>query len=289
MENAGRSRIPKPVVGFASPVGADGGAAATASRIPGSPAPSSSSSATRIPGLMAAPPAAVEMDAPPAFAEVGARLAGQCAADDMVLHQNGRSLLTSTCTCCCHAGRSACADSCGRRRGHAGRPAYADSCWDRCCGHAGQSACVDGCGRWRRCAAGVAGTGAPSIALETAQGPSTKTTKDPGMWFRLSYLHKFVPVQLLSNTKKYQGGSYCNLHSQAPQVALQPLSQQQDYSDSYQPAAQVPQSCGWCDRCLVGSVVVTPAPLTRLWLTNAGNGARCGARACLAKGRYALQ
>ena len=86
LEIAGRSRIPKPVVGFASPVGADGGAAATASRIPGSPAPSSSSSATRIPGLMAAPPAAAEMDAPPALAEVGACLARQCAADQLVLH-----------------------------------------------------------------------------------------------------------------------------------------------------------------------------------------------------------
>ena len=154
--------------------------------------------------------------------------------------------LTSACTHCCHAGQSACADS----------------CWGRCCGHAGRPACVDGCGRWRRCAAGVAGTRAPSIALETAQGPCSETTEDPGNWFRLSYLHNFVPVQLLSNTKKYQGGSYCTLHSQEPQVALQPLRRQQDYSDSYQPAAQVPQSWEWCDRCLAASVVVTPAPLT---------------------------
>ena len=93
--------------------------------------------------------------------------------------------LTSACTHCCHAGQSACADS----------------CWGRCCGHAGRPACVDGCGRWRRCAAGVAGTRAPSIALETAQGPCSETTEDPGNWFRLSYLHNFVPVQLLSNTK----------------------------------------------------------------------------------------
>jgi hypothetical protein len=273
MDIAGRSRIPKPVVGFepvvgfASPVGPDGGTAATASRIPGSPAPSSSSSATRIPGLMSPPPAAVEMDAPLAFAEVIVCLARQCADDHLVVH---------ACKTGGHVSRPLAPVAVTQVNQPVRTAAVADVAVTR----------VDQ-PVWTAAADGDAVQQewpAPEYAASPSRrrrGPAAKSQKiqacDLGCPRYSVNATDISGAESAHFTRRSRKSRFNRLG--VNRTTATATSQQRRYRSHASGATDV-----W-----VASVDVLSAPLNLFGLLATGSRARCRARACLAKGRYTLQ